>query len=169
MARIGRNDPCPCGSGKKFKKCCIDKQQPMAAAPSAPPSLNSEVALLQQAAAEKRDILKTIGVFVLFSTAAGDGWVLEVTETDAIQVAKAGEPLPVEIVENPDTIEINWTHKFAIRDKSFVLTAYADKSELVATDYPTQRIATAVKKIMKRIPPELLQRLHVTEETAATA
>lgn len=19
---IGRNDPCPCGSGKKFKKCC---------------------------------------------------------------------------------------------------------------------------------------------------
>jgi|SRR5690606_22448180 len=22
MARPGRNDPCPCGSGKKFKKCC---------------------------------------------------------------------------------------------------------------------------------------------------
>jgi hypothetical protein len=21
MAKIGRNDPCPCGSGKKFKKC----------------------------------------------------------------------------------------------------------------------------------------------------
>ena len=19
---VGRNDPCPCGSGKKFKKCC---------------------------------------------------------------------------------------------------------------------------------------------------
>ncbi|NIH20336.1 hypothetical protein HBN02_18080 [Morganella morganii] len=19
----GRNDPCPCGSGKKFKKCCL--------------------------------------------------------------------------------------------------------------------------------------------------
>ena len=23
--KIGRNDPCPCGSGKKFKKCCINK------------------------------------------------------------------------------------------------------------------------------------------------
>ena len=23
---VGRNDPCPCGSGKKFKKCCIKKQ-----------------------------------------------------------------------------------------------------------------------------------------------
>ncbi|MBU3925701.1 preprotein translocase subunit SecA, partial [Patescibacteria group bacterium] len=24
-ARIGRNDPCPCGSGKKYKKCCGNK------------------------------------------------------------------------------------------------------------------------------------------------
>ena len=24
--RVGRNDPCPCGSGKKFKKCCLKKQ-----------------------------------------------------------------------------------------------------------------------------------------------
>ena len=23
----GRNDPCPCGSGKKFKKCCINKTE----------------------------------------------------------------------------------------------------------------------------------------------
>jgi uncharacterized protein YecA (UPF0149 family) len=22
--KVGRNDPCPCGSGKKYKKCCID-------------------------------------------------------------------------------------------------------------------------------------------------
>jgi uncharacterized protein YecA (UPF0149 family) len=20
---VGRNDPCPCGSGKKYKKCCL--------------------------------------------------------------------------------------------------------------------------------------------------
>ena len=26
MEKIQRNDPCPCGSGKKFKKCCIDKK-----------------------------------------------------------------------------------------------------------------------------------------------
>jgi preprotein translocase subunit SecA len=23
--KVGRNDPCPCGSGKKFKKCCANK------------------------------------------------------------------------------------------------------------------------------------------------
>jgi hypothetical protein len=22
--KIGRNDPCPCGSGKKYKKCCMN-------------------------------------------------------------------------------------------------------------------------------------------------
>lgn len=24
--KVGRNDPCPCGSGKKYKKCCMDKK-----------------------------------------------------------------------------------------------------------------------------------------------
>ena len=26
MPRTGRNDPCPCGSGKKFKQCCTSKK-----------------------------------------------------------------------------------------------------------------------------------------------
>jgi preprotein translocase subunit SecA len=24
--KVGRNDPCPCGSGKKYKKCCLLKE-----------------------------------------------------------------------------------------------------------------------------------------------
>jgi hypothetical protein len=31
VAKIGRNDPCPCGSGKKYKRCCL-----VAGASSAP-------------------------------------------------------------------------------------------------------------------------------------
>jgi hypothetical protein len=27
MATPGRNDPCPCGSGKKYKKCCLPKEE----------------------------------------------------------------------------------------------------------------------------------------------
>lgn len=27
-AKIGKNMTCPCGSGLKFKKCCIDKARP---------------------------------------------------------------------------------------------------------------------------------------------
>jgi len=25
--KVGRNDPCPCGSGKKYKKCCLDRDK----------------------------------------------------------------------------------------------------------------------------------------------
>jgi len=25
--KVGRNDPCPCGSGKKYKKCCMAKDE----------------------------------------------------------------------------------------------------------------------------------------------
>jgi preprotein translocase subunit SecA len=25
--KVGRNDPCPCGSGKKYKKCCLLKEE----------------------------------------------------------------------------------------------------------------------------------------------
>ena len=27
MEKTGRNDPCPCGSGKKYKKCCLPKHE----------------------------------------------------------------------------------------------------------------------------------------------
>ena len=27
---IGRNDPCHCGSGKKYKSCCLDKDEAVA-------------------------------------------------------------------------------------------------------------------------------------------
>jgi len=40
--KVGRNDPCPCGSGKKYKKCCLDKDEAAAreqrAAAQAPPA-----------------------------------------------------------------------------------------------------------------------------------
>ena len=37
MAKIGRNEPCPCGSGKKYKACCLSKDETaaIAAAPKA--------------------------------------------------------------------------------------------------------------------------------------
>src|SRR3970040_1290781 len=27
MPKIGRNDPCPCGSGQKYKRCCMGKDE----------------------------------------------------------------------------------------------------------------------------------------------
>lgn len=37
-AKLGRNDACPCGSGKKFKRCCMDvpklDEEPLIVAPA---------------------------------------------------------------------------------------------------------------------------------------
>ena len=33
----GRNESCPCGSGKKFKKCCLNKPKPEMRQPQGPP------------------------------------------------------------------------------------------------------------------------------------
>ena len=39
VPKVGRNDPCPCGSGKKYKKCCAEKDAERAADPSPVPGL----------------------------------------------------------------------------------------------------------------------------------
>lgn len=31
MSKIGRNEPCPCGSGKKYKRCCLHQDEAAAA------------------------------------------------------------------------------------------------------------------------------------------
>lgn len=167
MGKIGRNAPCPCGSGKKFKKCCLQQSAlGEAAQQSAPsqPSLRNEIEKIQLDAMANKNIIRTLGVFVLFSTESGDGWVLEITDMDAVQVAAAGKKLDIEIDENSETIEVNWSHKFDVKDKKFVLTAYKDNAETVVENYPTHAIHAAVKKIRKSIPPELMESLHIDDE-----
>lgn len=34
MSKVGRNDPCPCGSGKKYKHCCFEVDRAAALAPA---------------------------------------------------------------------------------------------------------------------------------------
>ena len=46
MPRTGRNDPCPCGSGKKYKHCCLDKDR----AAELAPAVGQRVALQAQQA-----------------------------------------------------------------------------------------------------------------------
>ena len=48
-AKIGRNDPCPCGSGKKFKRCHLPARIPTAAIVGA-------VERFEQTDAEARDL-----------------------------------------------------------------------------------------------------------------
>ncbi len=87
MAKIGRNEKCPCGSGRKYKHCCA--RNPRVEERLATPeeqmkiSLMSAVESISLAAREGKAILKELGVFVLFSTADGNGWLFEVTQAES--------------------------------------------------------------------------------------
>jgi SEC-C motif len=49
--RPGRNDPCHCGSGKKYKQCCLDKDSAADAAARAAAAAEATAAPTDAAAA----------------------------------------------------------------------------------------------------------------------
>src|SRR5262245_2614473 len=44
VAKVGRNDPCPCGSGKKYRRCCLEKDRERLSDPSPYAGLTMEEA-----------------------------------------------------------------------------------------------------------------------------
>ena len=109
-----------------------------------------------------------MGVFVFCTNSDGDAWLLEVSQSDALQVAADKEILTVDFEENPETIEINWSHTFEIKDKQYVISAYKDKKVEVIENYPTHPISAAIKRIKKRYSSELLESVHVDQEQQAS-
>jgi preprotein translocase subunit SecD len=167
MAKIGRNQLCPCGSGEKYKRCCRGKEQTAATMSQEAQfkvSLLAEIDTMQQAANEKREHLRQLGVFILFSRKNGDGWLLEMTDQDAVQIARGGAILDTPIEENPETIEINWSHTFAVKERQLVLTSYEDKAESTIADAPTQQIHAAIKRLHKTYSASQLEQVHLNVE-----
>lgn len=58
MSKIGRNDKCPCGSGKKYKKCCLDKES--SAVESILRLVTTEEAAARETVAEKPEISQLV-------------------------------------------------------------------------------------------------------------
>ncbi|MCL2789190.1 MAG: SEC-C metal-binding domain-containing protein [Desulfobulbus sp.] len=175
MGKIGRNQPCPCGSGRKYKHCCLAAQQ---AGENDNPANQMKISLMaaiekiQVQAGERKAAFSELGVFLFFSDHEGDAWLLEATESDAVQLARGGERLDVPIDENPETIEINFSHTFAIRDRQLFLTAYADKEETRLDRAPAKQIRAAIRRLYRRYPKEMLAQMHMESgdiETEAEA
>lgn len=57
MAKVGRNAPCPCGSGKKHKKCCLSKTPGPPVSPKKRPEATHTHGV-------PTDILKTLGLLL---------------------------------------------------------------------------------------------------------
>ena len=59
MAKPGRNDPCPCGSGKKYKKCCLPLHEESRAKQQAAVSLPPGSTDLDDLSNSVVDLIKT--------------------------------------------------------------------------------------------------------------
>ena len=170
MAKIGRNDKCPCQSGKKFKRCCgrggsrpVQAKTRPATEKDIQITLMDGVEVIQGLAEKKMDATRELGVFFFYSTAEGDAWLLEMTDQDCVKVAEGGKRLSPPIDESPETIEVNWSHTFAINNKMLELTAYDDKGVMVLADAPAQKINAMAKRIKKKFSDEQLRQVHVDQ------
>jgi hypothetical protein len=66
VPRLGRNDPCHCGSGKKYKKCCYDKDQDRLMQSSSVAGLTKEELREQPEAGLDTARLRTMRSYELF-------------------------------------------------------------------------------------------------------
>lgn len=56
--KVGRNDPCPCGSGRKYKKCCLGRQEaggPFGGAVAAPQAPTARPAAAPSAPVQQKE------------------------------------------------------------------------------------------------------------------
>lgn len=174
MAKIGRNEKCPCQSGKKYKHCCA-RLAPAARPQQMSPEQQMKITLMgaveniQEQAEKKKAAAREIGVFFFYSTSKGDAWLLEMTDCDCVKVAEAGKRLEPPIDENPDTIEVNWSHQFTIKNKVVELTAYQGGEVLQLPDAPSQKINAMSRRIRKKFSAEQLRQVHVSSEQETAA
>ena len=79
MTKIGRNDPCPCGSGKKFKKCHMGKEDELFLETREEPSLEQMgekiVNMPLVAYGRSREMLDALDTQMLTGSSMGIKWV----------------------------------------------------------------------------------------------
>lgn len=163
MAKVGRNDLCPCGSGLKYKKCCLLREErvPARAEPAPQEFVNGEIARLRDHAAARQPTFRLIGALAFFSTASGDAWMLELTEQDAVPVARGGEPLAVTVNETEDVFEVGWTHGFAVKGQLLVTTSYLDHAVASHEGCPVREIREAVERLRQQFSRRDLASIRV--------
>ena len=84
MAKPGRNDRCPCGSGKKYKACCLTKDEA---------AERQELAKAQagrdERAAEKRQSLREVRKLLIGKLAGSDGFDDDVFDDELTEASNA--------------------------------------------------------------------------------
>ena len=84
MAKPGRNDRCPCGSGKKYKACCLTRDEA-----AEREELAKAQASRESQAAEKRQSLREVRKLLIGKLAGSDGFDDDVFDDELTEASNA--------------------------------------------------------------------------------
>jgi tetratricopeptide (TPR) repeat protein len=161
MANTGRNDFCPCGSGKKYKRCCLDKDQAAereALASRVTPALGSPWQRSPEILAEMRDALGAISVDDDELTAASNAAVDLVNAGKLDEAEKAARDLLQRFPEVHDGYDRLGMVYEARGDKKQAAYYYRKVIEFIrehAEDYDPEFEAVFQKLVAELDPPAI--------------
>jgi hypothetical protein len=103
--------------------------------------LADEIDYIQSRASEHDGRLVTIGPLVLFSTEAGDAWLLDPADRLAARVARDGDPEEVYFEETDSSFAIGWKGNYQIEGDAFIFIDRDSARVTTILGYPTRRLA----------------------------
>jgi len=102
--------------------------------------LADEVRYIQRRAADHDGRIVTVGQLVLFSTEAGDAWLLDPADRLAARPARDGESEPIHIEETDTTFAIGWKGRYRIEGPAFVYSDPDTGRVTTILGYPTDKL-----------------------------
>jgi hypothetical protein len=107
--------------------------------------LADEVRHIQRCAARHDGRIVTIGQLILFSTQTGDAWLLDAEDKLAAQLARDGDPEPIDIEESDTTFSIDWKGSYRIDGVAFIYSDRRRGGMRAILGYPTQKLEHAAR------------------------
>jgi hypothetical protein len=106
-------------------------------------SVNNEAKYIAQLAQKHEARIVTLGMLILFSTESGDAWMLDPTDSLALCLARAGEPLSYRIIETATNFVIDWDYQYQIEDDTFTVTSRVGRTSSIV-GYQLEQIKIAI-------------------------
>ncbi|MFQ5751423.1 MAG: YecA family protein [bacterium] len=119
-SRIGRNDPCSCGSGQKYKKCCMAEDK-MEIRTKDEINIQKEAEYIINRALHGDARIVKLDSLLFFSTETGDTWLLDTDDNLALYIMKDFDVQQYIINETSKNYSIEWKARYQIKGNAFIV------------------------------------------------
>lgn len=132
-------------------------------------SIHEETESIVAKAAAGQACVIAVGPLVLFATGSRDAWMLDPKSGTALQLARDGEALVVNITETDRRFSVEWTSRFRIEGPQFIVTEVSGRS-MIINGYPTAEIfrTSSARPLPQTSETWLAEILHALEDARST-